>query len=208
VSCLVRVDAATKALTLIAGADSIGFDGDGGPASKAALGVTVEDMVFDAQNRLYLVDSGNFRIRRITFSPLDRTPRLTSAIVNAAALAAGPLAPLTWTSVFGAFLASGTVVAESTDAMTLGGTSVIVTDSQGVSRPAQLQFVSDSRINFLVPEGTALGSGSLRIQTSNGASSALAINGGRLRRVCFPPRGMGREWRRRLRRARTMKIAA
>ncbi len=52
-------------ITTIAGNDTSGFSGDGGPASSAVLWVP-SGLAFDSSNNLYVADTGNNRIRRIT----------------------------------------------------------------------------------------------------------------------------------------------
>ena len=60
-----KVTAATGIITTVAGNNVWGFSGDGGPATKAqiadALGITV-----DAAGSLYIADTFNARIRRVT----------------------------------------------------------------------------------------------------------------------------------------------
>ena len=71
---------------------------------------------------------------------------------------------------FGSGLATGTAVATETPLPTdLLGTSVQVTDSQGVTRAATLFFVSAGQINYLIPEGTALGTATIRVNSGTGA---------------------------------------
>lgn len=53
-------------------------------------------------------------------------------------------------------------------APSLAGTSVTVLDSAGLSRAAQLYFVSPRQINFLVPRETALGPARVTITTPSG----------------------------------------
>ena len=59
-----RIDASTGRIETLAGRDLNGYDGDGGPATEAALswpyGVAV-----DAAGNVYVADSGNHRVRRI-----------------------------------------------------------------------------------------------------------------------------------------------
>ena len=60
-----RMDAALGTFSKIAGSDSTGFDGDGGPATSAVLsnpyGVAV-----DSAGNVYIADTSNHRIRKVT----------------------------------------------------------------------------------------------------------------------------------------------
>ncbi len=59
-----RVDAATQVITTVVGKGTVGFSGDGGPASNAELfspfGVAV-----DNTGSLFIADGNNSRIRRV-----------------------------------------------------------------------------------------------------------------------------------------------
>lgn len=59
-----KVDAKTRQVSTVAGIGKPGFDGDGGPASKAALNNPIS-IQFDAAGDLFICDIGNNRIRRI-----------------------------------------------------------------------------------------------------------------------------------------------
>jgi uncharacterized protein (TIGR03437 family) len=61
----IRKVAPNGIITTIAGTGAGGFLGDGGPATSARLNLPL-GMILDAQGNLYFVDSGNFRIRKIT----------------------------------------------------------------------------------------------------------------------------------------------
>lgn len=68
---------------------------------------------------------------------------------------------------FGSELASGTLSASEVPLPTrLLTTSITVTDSTGISRPAPLFYVSQSQVNFLIPAGTA-----------NGRALVVLVNG-------------------------------
>jgi uncharacterized protein (TIGR03437 family) len=70
-----------------------------------------------------------------------------------AVLAAGAIA-----TGFGQAMASGTAAAASQPLpTTLANTTVAVTDSAGMARPAPLFYVSATQINYLVPDATATG---------------------------------------------------
>lgn len=60
-----RIDRDTNTITSIAGLGYQGFSGDGGPAYRAALWNPM-GLAFDSQGNLYVADSGNERIRRIS----------------------------------------------------------------------------------------------------------------------------------------------
>ena len=105
-------------------------------------------------------------------------PEISSGgIVNSAGYGlAGLLAPESWAAVFGERLASATAVADSLPLPTsLGGTSVIVTGSDGAEHAAPLQFVSFGQINFLVPAGVAAGDATVLIVREAGGASSAAV---------------------------------
>ncbi len=81
---------------------------------------------------------------------------------------AATLAPEAIASAFGANLATATQQASTVPLpTTLGGTSVFVTDANGVSRSADLFYVSPTQVNYEVPPGVAIGK----------ASVAVSVNG-------------------------------
>ena len=60
-----RYDALTGAKTVVAGGRGYGFGGDGGPATLAFMAAP-NDVAIDAAGNLYISDSGNNRIRKVT----------------------------------------------------------------------------------------------------------------------------------------------
>lgn len=60
-----RVDAATNVITTIAGSDSYGFSGDGGPARNALM-MFPFDICLDPIGNLYISEYGGHRIRKIS----------------------------------------------------------------------------------------------------------------------------------------------
>ena len=59
-----KVDAKTRIVSTVAGTGRPGFDGDGGPASRASLHHPIA-LQFDAAGDLFVCDIGNHRVRRI-----------------------------------------------------------------------------------------------------------------------------------------------
>jgi sugar lactone lactonase YvrE len=69
-----RVDRRTRIITTVAGNGTIGFSGDGGPATSAQL-ADPNDVKFDAFDNLYIADTANSRVRpNKSFTPLVRGP--------------------------------------------------------------------------------------------------------------------------------------
>ena len=62
---VLRLDASTGVLTLIAGTGTAGFSGDGGPASSAQLN-SPGGVAVDGSGNVYIADSGNSRIRKVS----------------------------------------------------------------------------------------------------------------------------------------------
>jgi uncharacterized protein (TIGR03437 family) len=99
------------------------------------------------------------------------------AAVSAASFRGSELASDTIASAFGQNLATANASATTTPLPTsLAGSSVRVRDSVGTERLAPLFFVSAGQINFLVPTGTALGTATITVTSSNGATAAGTIN--------------------------------
>ena len=96
-----------------------------------------------------------------------------SWIVNVSdADAAYRMAPESIAVAYGQNLSTQTALASSaTLPTTLGGVTVTVTDSAGVSRPAGLFFASPTQIDYLIPTGTA--SGVARVMVGSTISAAF-----------------------------------
>lgn len=100
-----------------------------------------------------------------------RTPLISSGgVVSAASFKANGIAPAEWISLYGINLAPRLTISPDLTA-SLEGTSIEVTDAQGVSRKALIQFVSPGHANVLVPEQTAAGPAILRLTTWAGSVS-------------------------------------
>ena len=98
---------------------------------------------------------------------------ITSMTAQSAASTSSAIAPDSLASLYGTNLASGTAQASLLPLpTTLGGISVTLTDANGVARLAPLVYVSPGQINFVVPDGTAVGAATV---TVNGTSTIEAV---------------------------------
>ena len=91
-------------------------------------------------------------------------------LFNSAGYKEGVIAQDSIMTLFGSGLALSTESYDGSTVTTLGGASVNLVDSKGVSRQAPLFFASDGQINFLVPSGTATGLAVIAA-TKSGAST-------------------------------------
>ena len=97
------------------------------------------------------------------------------ASVNAASFL-GPLAPGAIAAAFGAGLATETRAAATQPLPTqLAGTEVRIVDASGATHRAPLFFVSPGQVNYLIPEGVALGAAQVTVVSGNGGSSTGSL---------------------------------
>ena len=103
----------------------------------------------------------------------------TAVQLSAASLEQGPLAAGSIAAafpLFGATLAASTATAPTPDwPVTLGGGTVAVKDSKGVTRQATMYYASPSQVNYRLPADTATGFGTVTF-TANGTSWNANIN--------------------------------
>jgi uncharacterized protein (TIGR03437 family) len=128
---VVRQLSASGVLTLIAGAGTVGFSGDGSPALSAQLNAPA-GIAIGANGTILVADSGNNRIRSLTLSVVAaETEGVT--VDNAASLAGGAIA-------------SGEIV-------TVFGTGFDKTNTQLLfdGTKARVFYTSATQINALVP---------------------------------------------------------
>lgn len=95
-------------------------------------------------------------------------------VTSAASYRTGPIAPGSWVSLFGENLAPRFVLPKS-ESKSIELTSISITDSDGTSSDATLQFVSPSHINFLVPEGLSSGPAQLNVRTWLGKAETQIV---------------------------------
>jgi len=68
-----RIDAATGIVRTIAGTGRAGYSGDGGAATQAQLDTPYASLAIDSRGNVYIVDTGNQRVRRIDAAGLITT---------------------------------------------------------------------------------------------------------------------------------------
>jgi len=134
----------------IAGTGAPDFDGDGGPALSAALN-SPGGLALDKLGNLYVADTGNNRVRMLTPVPVAGQQSEPLGIVNAASMAAGPVAPGEIVSIFGAGIgpmipAQGTLDSSGVLANEIAGTRVLFDGF-----PAPLFYTQDSQVTAQVP---------------------------------------------------------
>ncbi len=87
-------------------------------------------------------------------------------------------APDSIVSAFGNGLATGTAGATTNPPLTtLGGATVTVTDSAGVSQPAPLLYVSSGQVNYIVPDGLAAGAATVAFNSGSSTQNQKILLG-------------------------------
>jgi uncharacterized protein (TIGR03437 family) len=152
----------------IAGNGSIGYSGDGGPATDAAFDFPT-GVAVDSSGNVYVADNENNVIRELT--PMAVTPSITGVISASAFGALTAIAPGSWIEIYGTNLAGGTRGWTSDDfngltaPTDLSGTSATI---GGV--PAFVSYISSGQVNVQVPSGVTAGSQQV-IVTNGGVPS-------------------------------------
>ncbi len=103
-----------------------------------------------------------------------------TALQNSSTASGYPrLAQGSFAAAYGTNLATASATAPGTNFQTtLGGVTVSITDSTGVTTLAPIQYVSQSQVNYLVPTGAAPGIASVTIGSSSGAAQIDSVGPG------------------------------
>ena len=102
------------------------------------------------------------------------------AATNSASYATIGVAADEIVTLFGSNLGTATAYATQQPADSLGGTTVKITDSAGVTQAAQIFYVSPAQASILVPAGLAPGSATLAVTNSSHATVSTSIAIGRV----------------------------
>jgi uncharacterized protein (TIGR03437 family) len=172
----VRMVDALGVISTIAGTNTIGFSGDGGPGDSAELddpyGVAI-----DTSGNVWIADRTNNRIRKLTPSgPLVGNGPL--GIVNAASFASGGLVPGGMATLFGSNLTSGKGINLASGlplASQLLNTSVKIDNTLSAPIFAVDNVNGQQQINFQVPWELASKSSAVLQVVNNGALSPTVV---------------------------------
>ena len=101
-------------------------------------------------------------------------------MTNSASFVAGDVAEEEIIALFGLRLADFTEIGLPPLGDQLGGASVDLTDSQGVTRPCSMYLASVGpsfdQLNFIIAKDTASGPGTLTVRRASGGSHSIAVN--------------------------------
>lgn len=155
------------AITTVAGDGSVGFSGDGGPATSAALN-SPYGVAVDATGNIFIGDLGNNRVREVFASSEPKTAIQLTSVGNAASFTQS-FAPGMLMSVFGAGLATGspqTVTTAPLPFTSSSGTSISI---NGI--PAPLLYISPTQINLQIPYEVSVGAAVLTLSAGGQSAS-------------------------------------
>jgi uncharacterized protein (TIGR03437 family) len=160
-------------ITTVAGNGIAGFSGDNGPATSAGLN-NPNDVAVDSSGNLYIADSTNNRVRKVTTGSGGTPPSISAnGVVNGASFQPG-IVPNSWVTIQGANLAG---VTDTWANSIVAGKLPTSLDGVAVSvggKPAYLYYVSPTQINLLTPDIPA-GSTQVTVTTSAGTSSTFTV---------------------------------
>jgi len=179
-----RIDAATQIVTTVAGDGSAVFSGDGGPATSAGGFLCLGGGVAIASDgTLFLSNGTDNRVRAINLPPPPEGTRpafVPAAVVNAASpQALAGVASGAFFTIYGSNLSPNSSAGGTTWSALFQGSSA-PTSIDGVrvlvnGVPAFLNFVSNSQINAVAPDGIGSGTAVVRVVNSNGISDPVIV---------------------------------
>jgi uncharacterized protein (TIGR03437 family) len=153
-------------MTKLAAGNSLGGTlGDGGPAANATFS-DPHGLAIDGSGNIFIADTGHDLVR--VLKPV--TPSVL-VNVNAATYQPGPVSPDSFVTAAGQGLATVTLQATPPYPTSLGGTTVKVQDGLGVERLAAISYVSPGQVNYVLPSGAAIGSGTVTITSGSGSAA-------------------------------------
>jgi autotransporter-associated beta strand protein len=186
------VKVASAIATVVAGNGTVGFSGDGGPATSAALHTPI-GTVFDSSGNMYIAEFDNGRIRKVTptgvISTFAGCPTCAGTVVEGSfrtstAISHQGIAIDASNNVYfsdGAHDRVRTILASNGNVYTVAGNGTYGTSGDGglavnasLSGPSGISF--DSSNNLYIPDGNRL----RKVTASTGIINTIATFGGPL----------------------------
>lgn len=172
----IRVVTPDGIIHTVAGNGALGYNGDGGPATRAALFFPTVVRV-DASGNVYVADSQNSAVRLLTPIAVPTVPPTVSGVNSASEFGAAPaVAPGSWIEVHGANLAASMRFWSPSDFN--GNQAPISLDQTSVTIAGQNAFVyaiSPNQVNVQVPSNVAPGPQQLILATPAGLSAPITV---------------------------------
>ncbi len=174
----IRKVAPNGIITTYAGSGLAGVTGDGGPALQARFNFP-SGMTTDANGNLYIADTRNDKIRKVSPPPVPQV-RTESPVLTSFGGKAG-FSSNTYVEVYGqnfstiSRLWAGSDFSGVSAPTSLDGISVTVN-----GKPAFIYYVSPNQININTPEDTATGPVTLVVKTPLGTSNTVMVQRARL----------------------------
>ncbi len=165
-------------ITTYAGSGLAGSTGDGGPLLQARFNFP-SGMCTDAAGNLYIADTANDKIRKVSTPPIPQI-RTESPVFTSFGGKAG-FSSNTYVEIYGLNFATSSRLWGGSDfsgvnaPTSLDGISVTVN-----GRPAFIYYVSPTQININTPEDLAVGPVALQVKTANGLSNAVMVTRSRI----------------------------
>jgi len=177
----------TGAIYTFAGTGVAGSTGDGGDAISARLNYP-SGLAVDASGNLYVADTSNVKIRKITVPRPPDAVSVTSCSMLSAFGGSTSIAPGAWIQIVGTNLAGNSRGRTNADLngifapTVLDGTSVTI-----AGQAAFLEYISPTQINAQVPSGVAAGVQQLIVTSPAGNSAAYNVDVTDLQPGLFAP---------------------
>jgi uncharacterized protein (TIGR03437 family) len=161
------------------------YSGDGGPAVAAKLSSDLQGLALDSQRNLYIADSGNHRVRKVTLNaPPTQLPPPTILTSGGIGVMHGAsyLPEITsgsWTMIQGLNLAPILAPGRIWTANDIVN-GKLPTKLEGVSvrfngQLGYMYFVSPTQVNVLAPDNLPLGTIQVEIETPSGKATTNAM---------------------------------
>jgi uncharacterized protein (TIGR03437 family) len=173
----VRVVTPAGMIMTVAGTGRFGYSGDGGPATSARMNCP-SDVVLDSAGNLYVADSENSVVRKLTANTSGIPSLNPGTVISASGFGAfTSAAPGSWIEIYGSSLATDTRQWKATDfkganaPTSLDGTSVTVG-----GQAAYIAYISPTQVNAQVPSNVGSGPQPVIVSTADGASAPFSLN--------------------------------